>query len=391
VKDLGVNGRTDSGPAARRVVVVGAGLAGLRAVERLRHRGFSGELLLLGAERHLPYDRPPLSKHLLRGERDDTSLKTAEELDKLGVMFRPETPATHLNVAAREVRTHDGRLPYDVLIVASGATPRRVGMGGMTLRTLDDAMALRAALVPGGRLAVIGAGLIGCEVSASARTLGVDVDVIDVLPGPAIRVLGPTVAELLARVHSERGVRWHLGTGVARAQGSRLVLDNGVELAADVVLEAVGVVPDTRWLEDSGLSLDDGVECDLTGCAAEGVYAVGDVARWGGRRHEHWTNVGHQADIVAAAILGQELPGVDVAYWWSDQYDLKLQGLGAPAVDDDVALVPWGPKQRTLAIYSRDGRVSGAVGFSAAGGLMPLRNDIAAGTQVTDVLAKLRT
>jgi 3-phenylpropionate/trans-cinnamate dioxygenase ferredoxin reductase subunit len=368
---------------------VGAGLAGLRTVERLRHRGYVGELTLLGAERHLPYDRPPLSKQVLRGEREETRLRSADELAGLEVDARLEQSATGLNVAERTVLTADGAVSYDVLVIATGAIPRRIGLGGMVLRTLDDALELRAALSPGRRLTVIGAGLIGCEVAASARALDVEVDVVDVLTGPAIRVLGPTVAQRLAAIHTEHGVRWHLGVGVDRREENGVVLADGTELETDVLLEAVGAIPDTDWLEGSGLSLSNGVECDLTGRAAEGVYAVGDVSRWGGARHEHWTNVARQADAAAAAMLGQELPATDVAYWWSDQYDLKLQGLGTPAADDDVELVNWGPKARLIALYSRQGRLTGAVGFSAAGGVMRLRDDISAGTSATEVAQRL--
>ena len=160
-------------------------------------------------------------------------------------------------------------------------------------------------------------------------------------------------------------------------------------LAADVVLEAIGAVPETGWLEGSQLRLDDGVVCDADGRAAEDVYAVGDVARWDGRRSEHWTNAGWQADRVAAAILGQEPPLAEPAYWWSDQYDIKLQGLGAPGPDDDVHLITWGPKARTVALYARDGRLTGVVGFSAASAVMRLRADIAAGTEISEVLARL--
>jgi 3-phenylpropionate/trans-cinnamate dioxygenase ferredoxin reductase component len=368
--------------APRRVVVVGAGLAGLGTVERLRHRGYAGELILLGAERHLPYDRPPLSKQVLRGERDDTGLRTANEFAELAVAVR-------LNLADREVETPGGSLAYDLLVIATGAVPRRIELGGTALRTIEDALTLRGALSTARQLTVVGAGLIGCEVAASARTLGAEVDVVDVLAGPAVRVLGPTVAQLLACLHADHGVRCHLGTGVARSRADRLVLDDGTELPGQLVLEAVGAVPDTKWLDGSGLTVANGVVCDPSGCAGHGVYAVGDVARWGSVRHEHWTNVARQADVVAAAILGQDLPQPQLPYWWSDQYDVKLQGLGLPTVDDDVELIRWGPKARTIAIYSRCHRVTGVVGFSAAAGVMKLRDDIAAGTDVIEVLGRL--
>jgi 3-phenylpropionate/trans-cinnamate dioxygenase ferredoxin reductase component len=389
---------------AESVTVIGAGLAGLRTVERLRHRGYQGRIVLLGAEPHPPYDRPPLSKQVLRGERDDPWLRPADDYAGLDVEVRLGERVLELDAEQRALRTRDAELPYDVLVIATGASPRRVpGINGRVLRTLDDSAGLRGALGPGTRLAIIGAGLIGCEVAASARSLGVEVDLIDVLPGPLIRVVGPQVCDLVADLHRAHGVRLHmgtaatragtaaarLGTAVASADAGELALADGTVLAADVVLEAIGAVPETGWLEGSQLRLDDGVVCDAEGRASDDVYAVGDVARWDGRRSEHWTNAGWQADRVAAAILEQEPPLAEPAYWWSDQYELKLQGLGAPGPDDDVHLITWGPKARTIALYARDGHLTGVVGFSAAAAVMRLRVDIATGSAISEVLARL--
>ena len=379
-----------SGATTQSVTVVGAGLAGLRTVERLRHRGYQGRIVLLGAEPHPPYDRPPLSKQVLRGERDSPWLRSADDYDGLDVEVRLGERVLGLDAEERVLRTGGASLPYDVLVIATGASPRRIpGIDGRVLRTLDDAAGLRGELGPGARLAIIGAGLIGCEVAASARSLGVEVDLIDVLPGPLIRVVGPQVCELVADLHRAHGVRLHLGTGATRGGPGELALADGTVLAADVVLEAIGAVPETGWLEGSQLDLADGVVCDADGRAADGVYAVGDVARWDGRRSEHWTNAGWQADRVAAGILGQEPPIPEPAYWWSDQYDVKLQGRGAPAPDDDVHLITWGPKARTVALYARDGRLTGVVGFSAAAAVIRLRADIVAGSDITEVLARL--
>jgi 3-phenylpropionate/trans-cinnamate dioxygenase ferredoxin reductase subunit len=378
--------------------VIGAGLAGLRTVERLRHRGYRGRVVLLGAERHLPYDRPPLSKQVLRGESGDPWLRQAADYAALDVDVRLSYQVRELDTERRLIRSADAGLNYDVLVIATGASPRRLpGLNGLVLRTLDDARDLRGLLRPGTRLAVVGAGLIGCEVAASARSMtDVEVDLIDVLAGPLIRVVGTTVCELVADLHREHGVRLHMGTAAARVEAGaieagseRLALADGTILAADVVLEAIGAAPETGWLEGSQLALNDGVVCDAAGRAADGVYAVGDVARWDGRRSEHWTNAGEQADRVAAAILGQEPSPAQPAYWWSDQYDIKLQGLGAPAPDDDTHLITWGPKARTVALYARDGHLTGAVGFSAAAAVMRLRADIATGTAVDEVLARL--
>ena len=375
---------------APSVTVVGAGLAGLRTVERLRHRGYSGRIVLLGAEPHPPYDRPPLSKQVLRGERDIFWLRPADNYADLDVEVRLGEEVLELDTQRRMIRSRDARLPYDALVIATGASPRRVpGLNGLVLRTLDHANELRGLLRPGARLVIVGAGLIGCEAAASARSMGVEVDLIDVLSGPLIRVVGGRVCDLVADLHRTHGVRLHMGTAATRLDSGELALADGTVLAADVVLEAVGAVPATGWLEGSRLRLDDGVVCDAEGRAAENVYAVGDVARWGGRRSEHWTNAGWQADRVAATILGQEPPLPEAAYWWSDQYDIKLQGLGAPAPDDDVHLLTWGPKDRTVALYARDGRLTGVVGFSAASAVMRLRADLAAGTAIGEVLARL--
>jgi 3-phenylpropionate/trans-cinnamate dioxygenase ferredoxin reductase subunit len=372
------------------IVVVGTGLAGLRTVEALRQRGFAGNLVVLGAEAHLPYDRPPLSKAILRGESDVAWLRPADAYADLSIDLRPGSRARSLDIEAKVVVSEDGEHPYDVVVIATGATPRRVpGLNGLVLRTLDDARDLRAALRPDTRLAVVGAGLVGCEVAASARSLGLPVDLVDVLAGPLIRVVGAKVAEVVGDLHRRHGVHLHFGVGASRAADGKLALSDGTNLDADVVLEAIGASPDTDWLAGSGLSLQDGIVCDADGRAADGVYAVGDVARWDGVRIEHWTNAGEQAAHVAAVVLGEERPTRTVAYWWSDQYEFKIQGLGVTGGEHDVQVLNWGPKARTVALYSRDGALTGVVGFSAPAAIMRLRNDIMAGTPVDEVAARL--
>ena len=378
-----------------KVVVVGAGLAGLRTAEALRDKGFDGELVLLGEEVHLPYDRPPLSKHVLRGEREPMYLRPEDQYDALDLDLRLGTAATGLDLAAQQVRTAAGPVGYDQVVLATGATPRRLpGSPGVVLRTLDDSRALAPYLREGGRIAIVGAGLIGCEVAASARAKGAEVDVVDVLDRPLLRVLGSAVASRVQDLHESHGVRFHLGTGVTAAGPDRLELADSTVLEVDVVLEAMGVVPSTGWLDGSGLEIADGVVCDDVGRAADGVHAVGDVARWsdgagGSRRMEHWTSAAEQAQVVAAGVLGKREPLDGPPYWWSDQYDLKLQGLGLPSQDDDVQVVDVGPRGRPLALYSRGGRLTGVVGFSAAAFVMRLRAQVGAGAPVEDVLAAL--
>jgi 3-phenylpropionate/trans-cinnamate dioxygenase ferredoxin reductase subunit len=371
-----------------RVVVVGAGLAGLRTAEALRDKGFDGELVLVGDEVHLPYDRPPLSKHVLRGEREPVLLRPEAAYGELDLDLRLGVAATGLDLDARAVLTAHGPVPFDQLVIATGATPRRLpGAPGHVLRTLDDAQGLAPLLAPGRVIGVVGAGLIGCEVAASARAKGTDVHVVDLLPKPLVRVLGDQVADRVQALHEEHGVRFHLGTSVVHASATHLELGDGTVLDLDALLEAMGVVPTTGWLSTSGLPLDDGVVCDEGGRAADGVWAVGDVARWGGTRHEHWTSATRQADAVAAGVLGLPVAAGEPPYWWSDQYDVKLQGLGRVEPGDDVVVVEAGTRRRPLALYSRDGRLTGAVGFSNAAAVFALKDRF--GDPVAEVLATL--
>lgn len=384
-------------PELTRLLVVGGGLAGVRTVERLRARGYGGAITLLSAEPHAPYDRPPLSKQVLRADPDsavdDITLRSVDELTEMGVDLVLDDSAAELDTQARVVVTASGgKHSYDALVIATGARPRQVPqLGGLVLRTIDDARALRDTLKAGTSITVVGAGLIGCEVAASARALGIEVDLVDIESGPMVRVLGPQVAAHIAQLHAHRGVRLHLGTRVTRDRDGGLRTAEGTVLPGTVVLEAVGIEPATEWLARSGLSLGNGVACDADGRATEGVYAVGDVACWAGTRSEHWTATVNQADHVAAVLLGQQRPAADVAYWWSDQYDLKIQGIGFPAASDRVDVTTWGPQQRLLALYSAGGLLTGAVGFSTPVAIVKLRPDVAAGTPVAEVLDRLRT
>ena len=377
----------------RMITVVGAGLAGVRTAERLRKRGYDGRLVLIGAERHPPYDRPPLSKQVLRGERDEPWLRPKNDYADLGVELVLGEAASALDPRQRIVFVKNEAIEYDTLIIATGARPRRLpGLDGHVLRAWGDAEQLRARLSPGVRLAVVGAGLIGCEVAASARSLGVDVTLIDALAGPLIRAVGPAVSSVVADLQTGHGVELRLGTTATRASRDRLVLGDGSEVIADVVLEAIGVEPEVEWLTGSGITVDGGVVCDADGrTSADGVFAVGDVAQWDGIRFEHWASAVEQADRVAAAVLGAPVPPRGVPYWWSDQYDVKIQGIGTCLDTDEVTMLAWGPKQRTLALYSRHSRLTGAVGFSAAAAVMGLRPDVAAGTELPEVLRRLAT
>jgi len=394
------------------VVVVGASLAGLRAVEEARALGFGGRLVVVGAESHLPYDRPPLSKQVLAGEWDaDRTALRSLPYDDLAVEWHLGRRAAALNVTDRVVLLADGeRLAYDACVLATGAVPRTLPEtpplpGIHVLRTLDDCLALRAELDHAPRVAVVGAGFIGAEVAATCRGRGLDVSVLEALPSPMVRGLGPTLGDALGRLHVDHGVDLRLGVGVAGFEGYErvegVVLGDGTVVAADVVLVGIGVRPATDWLEESGLTIEDGVVCDATCLAAPGVVAAGDVARWpnplfGGEsmRLEHWTNAAEQGAFVARRLLqgnGGAPAFEPVPFVWSDQYDVKIQVVGLVHGDDRIEIIDGSTAEnRFVAAVGRDGRLVGAVAFNRPRPLMRLRRLVAAGTAFDDAVAASR-
>ena len=393
-----------------RVVVVGASLAGLSALEALRSEGFEGELIAVGAEPTLPYDRPPLSKQVLQGhwEPEKAALRDQSQYDALGVTWHLGRRATALDVAARTVTLDDGEpLAYDGLVIATGAAPRQLPGGqelaGIhVLRTLEDCLAIRADLETASRLCVVGAGFIGAEVAASARVLGVDVTVLEALPAPLARAFPPELGAACAGLHTDQGVDLRLGVTVAGFEGDGRVtgvrLGDGSVVEADVVVVGVGVVPETGWLESSGLRLDNGVVCDAT-CAtsAPGVVAAGDIARWPNNlfgetmRVEHWSNAVEQGAAAAQRLLagpGEAVDFAPVPYFWSDQYDTKIQFLGRCCPTDEVRVVDGSLEERRfVALFGRDGRLVGALAFSRPRLLMAYRKLLAAKTSFDDALA----
>lgn len=372
------------------VVVAGASMAGLRAAEQLRAAGYPGPITLVGEEPHMPYNRPPLSKEVLAGKAAFESLAFRPRAAVADAEWRLGTRVVAADLDRRLVELDDGEtLSYSGLVVATGMRPRRLRCPGPlrgrhTVRTIDDARELRAALTrPGARVVVVGAGFIGCEVAATAVALGAaEVTVVDPLPLPMAAPLGELLAGALLKRHEERGVRFALGTGVAGFEGADQVtgvlLGDGTVLPADVVVESVGSVANTEWLDGNGLDLTDGVLTDehlRVGSRPE-VVAVGDVARFPNarydgvpRRVEHWsipTDTAKHAARVLAARLGGTDAGLDafapLPTFWSDQHDFRLQSFGAPGLGlGDVRILDGDPEGDVLAGYHTGGRLVGVV------------------------------
>ena len=396
----------------QRIVVVGASLAGLRACETLRSDGFTGTVTLVGAEEHLPYDRPPLSKKLLAGdwEPDRIHLRKRDDVDALGLDLRLGVPATGLDVDGHAVHLADGSVaPFDGVILATGSTPRRLpGQEAMPavheLRTLDDSMRLRAEIADGtARVVVIGAGFIGLEVAATARARGCTVTVLEGLPAPLIRGLGADMGTAVAACHDDEGTKIRLGVSVADLEHGGVRLADGELVPADVIVVGIGVTPATSWLDGSGLEIRDGVVCDATLAAGPaGVYAAGDVARWQNdlfdeeMRVEHWTNAAEQGaaaarNLLTAARGASGEPYAPVPFVWTDQGRNRAQFLGRPAgdEDDDVVQVVVGDpaERRFVALYGRHGKLRGVLGLNLPRLVMPYRALIQAGASWDDALA----
>ena len=407
-----------TGRGVDRIAVIGASLAGLSAAETLRAEGYGGTITLVGAEDRLPYDRPPLSKQVLTGERDpnSTALRTDERYDELDLDLRLGTRATALGPAAHEVTLDSGTgsavLAYDRLIIATGASPRSLPGtppldGTYTLRTIDDCIALRREFEAGARVVVVGAGFIGGEVASSARARGLDVTVLEAAPVPLERAVGAEMGRVCAALQTAHGVDLRLGTGVEGFDGAQRVervrLADGSTLAADVVVVGVGVAPNVGWLDGSGIAVDNGITCDATlATSAPDVYAAGDVANWlnpqfGERmRAEHWTNAVEQGRAAALNVLTSSehaSPFSSVPYFWSDQYETKIQFVGHARPDDEVRVVHGsvddsGPGDgRFVALYGRGGRLVAAIGFNWARHVMAYRAMIGEGIGWGDALA----
>ena len=315
------------------VVVVGAGLAGLRVAEELRAMGYGGALTLIGAERRLPYDRPPLSKKVLTGELDDTSLRP--DMESLAVALRLGETAVELG--RRIVRTDAAEYEGDAVVVATGAVPVRLPGDGpqRVLRTADDALALRELLEPGVRLVIVGAGWIGAELATAATARGAAVTVLEAADAPLAAAVGSEVGLATVPWYGRAGVDLRLGQNVAAVRPGGVVLASGDVLPADVVVTAVGVRPAVSWLTGSGVRLDNGIAVDAQlRTSVPGVFAVGDCASfWSGRyqrqlRFEHWDIALHAPEVAAANILGGSTEYNPVPYFWSEQFGRMVQYVG---------------------------------------------------------------
>ena len=385
----------------RSVAIVGMSLAGLRAAETLRRAGFDGRISAIGAETHLPYDRPPLSKELLAGRwQPDEVLLRKQGVDDLDLDWRLGSRAVRLDLGERCIGLADGaRVDFDGLVISTGSEPRVLPApdgappldGVFVLRSLDDALAIRSRLDAQPRVVVIGAGFIGSEVAATCRGRGLDVTVLEALPQPMVRGLGTEIGAVCAALHRDNGVDLRLGVSVEAIEGDgrveRVRLADGAVIDADVLVVGIGVRPVTDWLEGSGLTLSDGVVCDETLLAAPGVVAAGDVARWPNplfdgesMRLEHWTNATEQSVAAAERLLvgdGEPRPFAPVPFVWSDQYDVKIQCVGRFNADDELHVAHGTlAERRFVALFGRAGRLVGALGFGRPRQVMQYRRMI---------------
>jgi 3-phenylpropionate/trans-cinnamate dioxygenase ferredoxin reductase subunit len=355
-------------------VILGAGQAGGWAAQTLRAEGFDGRITLVGDEAWPPYERPPLSKRLLAGDEgpEIAFLRDQGFYREHDVELRLGCRALALDRGGKRVTLDDGdTLPYDRLLLATGARVRRLALPGADLegihylRTIDDALALRAGLASGAALVIVGAGYIGLEVAAAARGRGCRVTVIEMQDRPLSRVVAPEISSFLAEVHREQGVAILTGTGVTAFEGTgrveRIVCTDGSTHDADLVVIGVGIAPEQTLAVESGLDADDGVLVDQYGRTSDqAIYAAGDVANrpapaTGRRlRLESWQNAQNQAVAAARAMLGKGEPYDEIPWFWSDQYDLNLQIVGAPAAWDRVILRGDPGERRFVAFYLRD-------------------------------------
>ena len=386
-------------------VIVGASLAGINAARTLRLQGHTGSIIVVDADSERPYDRPPLSKQMLTGEWEPEKILLPAGKEDLDLEFRLGVRAKAVDLAARQITLEgaDGTVAntaFDSLIIASGASARRLpdtaGIAGVhVVRTLADSLALRAELEVGpSRVVVIGAGFIGAEVASSCRKRGIEVTLVEAMPLPLERILGAEMGRVCAQVHIENGVDLRLGTGVLQLETEivdgvekvvGVALTDGTSVATEVVVVGIGVTLNVDWLEGSGLTLDDGVVCDNTLLAAPGVVAAGDIARYPSARFgrmlrvEHWETAIAGGEAAARRLLAEasgETPVVfdPIPWFWSDQYDRKIQLAGRPMPTDTCVVVHGSTDEfRFVALYGDGDRLTGVLGMNRPRHVVQLR------------------
>lgn len=377
------------------ISIVGASLAGIRAAQTLRGDGFAGRITLIGDEPHRPYDRPPLSKESLFSpdEISPLELVNPEDYKSLELDEKLGWEATSLNPAELSVDIENSSsketITSQAILIATGARARNIfdtSLAGVyTLRTFDDCKALRQEFQKSpGRVVVIGAGFIGCEVASSARSLGLEVSMIEMTSQPLAQVLGEEVGSCIADIHTQNGVDLRLNTAVKGLTGDKNVeaveLDDGTSLEADLVIVGAGAIPNTEWLDGSGLTIDAagrGVVCDQFCMAAPGVAAAGDVASWHNPRFveqmrvEHWDNAIEQSKFAVRNLLagenGKAEPYCPIPWFWSDQYEHKIQLSGLSSPDDEFEILEGDiSENKFVAVYKREGKIRGVLGLNSA-------------------------
>lgn len=386
---------------ARRIVIVGASVAGLTTVETLRAEGFTGSVTLIGEEDHLPYGRPPLSKQVLTGDwtPDRAELIGAAELAALDVRILRGREATGLDLRHRYVFVGSDAVPYDLLVIATGVIARRLkgtnGLAGVhCLRTVDDAIALRSEIASATRVVVVGAGVLGSEIAAAVRKSGIEVSLVGRTSKLRLGQLGGHLSGRLTGLHRANGVDLRLGVEVDAVLGagraSAVRLSDGSAIRAEVIVAAIGSIPATKWLEDSGLNLAHGILCDPDGLAAPDVYAVGDVARWRDDeteafvRAEHYLGAIEEARSVARLIVTGQKSSAVVPFFWSELYGTRIQAYGRfPAHMPLTAVVGDPNDARFVAASVIDDRTVGVIGWN-----MPREFRVARAGMPTEVTAR---
>lgn len=385
-----------------RVIVVGGGLAGVRAVEALRSKGYEGALTLVSAERHLPYDRPPLSKAVLAGESDDTTVDADWDALRCDLLLGERATALRLESPGRGgvVASTAGDLPFDGLVIATGAVPITLPGDGPqhVLRTIEESRDLRSRLVPGARIVIVGAGWIGAEVATTAAKKGCAVTVVEAADTPLAGAIGPEVGALTAPWYAEAGVELRTGVKVAEVRDGGLVLAGGVRIEADEVVVGIGVRPDLSWLDGSGLLLERGVVTDgsfrtymdeeVPGSVRPDVVAVGDCAAWWSARYgrrllvEHWDTALNAPEVAAASLLGQDAVYDAAPYFWSEQFGRMVQYAGSHAASERLVHRGDPSGRKWAAAWLTGDRLDAILTVDRPRDLVQAKRVIAAGTPV---------